>query len=184
MPELPSIAVTERSLQIDDDLFGFDEVTSVGYVKYVTRASGAVTNVERRFELWTPDRRRSVNLDGARVEREERNDLWAQLVAVSQQAIEPRLRNEALNRIQRYGETVEVGKLALTRAGFAWKATLRQRQFTWPEHRRTIYENSRIKVIAHSGGKDKTVAALGTEVPNAVLLPKLMSACGEAFTPG
>ncbi len=181
MPEIPEIALTDGSLRIDEDVFAFDAVTSVAYVKHVTRASGAITNLRRRFEIESPGMHRLLDLDGARIKSEEKQTAWANLVAISQQAIEPRLRAKALERLRR-GETVVIGRLALSRSAFAWRGPLRQREFPWSAHGRTIYAVGRIKVIAHTTrGSDKTVADLGTEVPNAVLLPKLMVACAKEF---
>jgi hypothetical protein len=181
MPEIPEIALTDGSLRIDGDVFEFDQVTSVAYVKNIIRATQTTTHVRRRFEIELPGARRLVDLDGARVKAEEKQTAWANLVAISQQAIEPRLREKALARL-RSGETAAVGRLELRRSGFAWRGPLRQKEFPWSAHGRTIYAVGRIKVIVRGArGGEKTVVDIGTDVPNAVLLPKLMSACASEF---
>jgi hypothetical protein len=181
MPEIPEIALTDGSLRIDGDVFEFDAVTSVAYVKNIIRATQTTTHVRRRFEIELPGTRRLVDLDGARVKSEEKQTAWANLVAISQQAIEPRLREKALARLRR-GETVAVGRLELRPGGFVWRGPLRQKEFAWSAHGRTIYAVGRIKVIVPGPrGNDKTVVDLGTDVPNAVLLPKLMVACAKEF---
>ncbi|MDQ6606178.1 MAG: hypothetical protein M3Z06_06470 [Actinomycetota bacterium] len=183
MPEIPEIALTDGCLRIDGDVFEFDAVTSVAYVKNIFRATQTTTHVRRRFEIELADSRRLVDLDGARVKAEEKQTAWANLVAISQQAIEPRLREKALARL-RSGETVSVGRLELRRSGFAWRGPFRQKEFPWSAHGRTIYAVGRIKVIVSSPRRnDKTVVDLGTDVPNAVLLPKLMVACAKEFGP-
>ncbi|MDQ6691615.1 MAG: hypothetical protein M3Z13_02500 [Candidatus Dormibacteraeota bacterium] len=181
MPEIPEIALTDGSLRIDGDVFEFDAVTSVSYVKNIIRATQTTTHVRRRFAIELPGERRQVDLDGARVKSEEKQTAWANLVAISQQAIEPRLREKALARL-RAGETVTVGRLELRPGGFAWRGALRQKEFPWSAHGRTIYAVGRIKVIVPGPrGNDRTVVDLGTDVPNAVLLPKLMVACVKEF---
>jgi hypothetical protein len=141
-----------------------------------------VTDVWRRFELEADGRRRAVKLDGAKVAAEQKQELWARLVAISQSAIEPRLRNEALEQLQRYGEPVAIGRITLSREGFAWRGPLRQKRYPWSEHHRTFFNTDRIRVLAQSPGESvRTVADIGTEIPNAVLLPRLMSVCVEAF---
>lgn len=183
MAELPVINITASGLEIDGGSIAFDEIVTVGYVKKVMRASAVITDVIRRFEVRAQDGRRlAVKLDGAKVLREEKNEAWAQLVAVSQHAIEPRLRNQALEQIQRYGEAVAIGRLELSRAGFAWHAPLRAKQYAWSDYHRAFYANCRIHVLATpKGKKDKKVGEIDTEAANAVLLPQLMPACAEAF---
>jgi hypothetical protein len=180
---LPPIYVTTSGLEINGESLAFDEIVTVGYVKKVMRASGVITDVMRRFEVRAPDGRRlAVKLDGARVLREEKNEAWARLVAASQEAIEPRLRNQALEQIQRYGESVAIGRLELSRAGFAWRTPLRAKQYTWSDYHRAFYANCRIHVLSTpKGKKDQKVGELDTEAANAVLLPQLMPACAEAF---
>ncbi len=181
MPEIPEIALSDGSLRIDGDIFEFDAVTSVSYVKNIIRATQTTTHVRRRFEIELPGTRRLVDLDGARVKSEEKQTAWANLVAISQQAIEPRLREKALTRL-RSGETVAVGRLELRPSGFAWRGAVRQKSFPWSAHSRTSYAVGRIKVIVSGPrGNEKTVVDLGTDVPNAVLLPKLMFACAQEF---
>jgi hypothetical protein len=183
MAGLPEIEIAPSALSVDGDAIGFDEVTGVGYVKKVMRASGVITDVFRRFFVEGGDGRRiAVKLDGARVLRDEKNDLWAQLVGASQEAIEPRLRNQALDRIQRYGESVPIGRLELSRAGFAWRVPLRGKQYGWADFNRAFYVSCQIRVLTHpKGAKEQRVGSIDTDVVNAVLLPQLMPACAAAF---
>jgi hypothetical protein len=186
MADLPEIELTLTGLTVGGDSIAFDEVVAVGYIKKVMRASGVITDVLRRFELHGPDDRKlAVKLDGAKVLREEKNELWAQLVAASQQAIEPRLRNRALERIRRYDDTVAVGRLELSRAGITKRAPLRAKHYGWLDFDRAFYANCRIIVLAQPrGGKEQRIGRLDTDVANAVLLPKLMPACAQVFTRG
>jgi hypothetical protein len=186
MADLPEIELTLTGVTVAGDSIAFDEVVAVGYIKKVMRASGVITDVLRRFELRGPDDRKlAVKLDGAKVLRQEKNDLWGQLVAASQQAIEPRLRNQALERIQRYDEPVAIGRLDLRRDGFTWRAPLRAKQYGWADFDRAFYANCQIRVLAQpKGGKEQRIGSLDTNVANAVLLPRLMPACVEAFTRG
>jgi hypothetical protein len=185
MADLPEIELTLTGLSINGDGIAFDEVASVGYIKKVMRATGVITDVIRRFEVRGTDGRRIVakGLDGAQVLRDEKNDLWAQLVASSQQAIEPRLRNRALERIQRYDEAVTIGRIELRRDGFAWRTPLRAKRYGWPDFHRAFYANCQIVVLAKpKGDKEQRIGTIATDVANAVLLPQLMPACAQAFS--
>ncbi|MHB8696179.1 MAG: hypothetical protein ACYDHH_33625 [Solirubrobacteraceae bacterium] len=183
MAALPAINLTATGLEIDGESLAFDEIVTVGYVKKVMRASGVITDVIRRFEVRAQDGRRlAVKLDGAKVLREEKNEAWGKLVAASQEAIEPRLRNQALEQIQRYGESVAIGRLELSRAGFVWRTPLRAKQYAWSDYHRAFYANCRIHVLSTpKGKKDQKVGEIDTQAANAVLLPQLMPACAEAF---
>lgn len=184
MAQLPQIAITASSVQIDQDEFRFAEVTSVGYLRVTTRASGVITNLVRRFEIDASGRRHRLNLDGVKVLATEREQIWRRLVGVCQEAIEPRLRSEALELLRAGGDTFSVGRLELDAAGFSWRGALRPKRFGWPEHRRTYFRSGQIKIVvgqADGRGREKTAIVLGTEVLNAVLLPKLMIACAGAF---
>ena len=186
MAELPEIEVTLTGLSIGGDSIAFDEVASVGYIKKVMRATGVVTDVLRRFEVTRGDGRKlAVKLDGAKVLRDEKNELWARLVATSQQAIEPRLRNRALERIQRYGDAVTIGRLELRRDGFTWRTLLKPKRYAWGDFDRAFYANCQIRVLGEpKGGREQLIGRIATDVGNAVLLPQLMPACAQAFASG
>ena len=186
MADLPEIELTLTGLSIGGDSIAFDEVASVGYIKKVMRATGVITDVLRRFEVTRADGRKlAVKLDGAKVLRDEKNDLWGQLVASSQQSIEPRLRNRALERIQRYDEAVTIGRLELRRDGFTWRLPLRPKRYAWGDFERAFYANCQIRVLARpKGGKEQLIGRMDTDVGNAVLLPQLMPACAQAFASG
>jgi hypothetical protein len=150
------------------------------------RATGVITDVLRRFEVTRADGHRlPVKLDGAKVQRDEKNELWGRLVATSQQSIEPRLRNRALERIQRFDEAVTIGRLELRRDGFTWRAPLRAKRYAWSDFERAFYANCQIRLLAQpKGGKEQAVGHIDTDVANAVLLPRLMPACAQAFASG
>jgi hypothetical protein len=157
-------------------------VLAVAYIKKVMRASGAITDVLRRFELRGAKTRVAVKLDGAKVLRDEKEEAWRRLVAASQELVEPRLRTQGLERLRRHGEPIGVGRLELTRDGFSHRVPLRSKQFEWSDYGRAFYVNSRIRVLATpAGGKERKVADIDTDVPNAVLLPRLMEECAAAF---
>jgi hypothetical protein len=182
MADLPEIAVTETGLTIDGDTLAFDEVETVGYLRKPVNGSAALVDVLRRFELVGAGRRIGTKLDGAKVLAEEKEALWRQLVAVSQEWIEPRLRVQALQRMQRHRETVSVSKLELSSEGFAWRSPLRAKQYAWSEYQEAYYVSRRIRVMATPDGKkERKVCDLHTDVPNAVLLPRLMSDAAAAF---
>lgn len=183
MAALPEIYATGAALRIDGEEIAYDAVTHVAYVRQVRRASGAIIDVVRRFELGIDGGRRTVKLDGAKVDAEAKQELWARLVEISQRAIEPRLRDQALERVQRHGETVAVARLELDRAGFAVRGGLpRRRSFAWSEHGRTFFATDRIRVTVRADGKpERKLIDVPTEDPNAVLLPRLMAACAEAL---
>jgi len=182
MADLPAIDITATGIDVDGESLAFDEIVAVGYIKKVMRASGVITDVLRRFELRAEDGRRiAVKLDGAKVLRDEKNEAWSRLVAASQEAIEPRLRNRALERIQRYGEPVSIGRLELDRPGFTWRGALRSKRYAWSDFERAFYANCRIHVVSTASGKQQNVGEIDTDTANAVLLPKLMAACAETF---
>jgi hypothetical protein len=183
MAELPEIDVTETGLTLDGATLAFDEVETVAYLRKPVNGSGALIDVLRRFELVGAGGRISAKLDGARVEVEEKEALWRQLVAVSQEWIEPRLRRLAMERIQGHGETVSISKLELSPEGFAWRSGLRVKRYAWSEYQEAFYAYRRIRVMATPRGKrQRQVCVLLTDVPNAVLLPRLMTDAAAAFT--
>jgi hypothetical protein len=186
MADLPELELTLTGLSVGGDSIAFDEVVSVGYIKKVMRGSGVITDVLRRFALIRADGHKlAVRLDGAKVLREEKNELWGRLVAASQQSIEPRLRNRALERIQRYDEAVTIGRLELRRDGFTWRAPLRAKRYGWGDFERAFYANCQIRVLARpKAGKEQAIGRINTDVANAVLLPQLMPACAQAFASG
>jgi hypothetical protein len=182
MAELPEIKVTPDVLDVAGKAIAFDEVETVSYVRKPVNGSGALIDVLRRFELAGAGRKVSVKLDGAVVLAEEKEQEWRRLIAISQERIEPRLRTEAFQRIARDGGEVRIGRLRLTREGFAWGQALRPKRYPWPEFREAYYASSRIRVEATPvGNRERRVGVLFTDTPNAVLLPRLMRDCADAF---
>ena len=176
------ITVSETGLQIDGDAIGFDQIETVAYLRRAVHGSGAIIDVLRRFEASGAGARVSVKLDGAMVEREEKEEGWRALVAASQEWIEPRLREQALEQIRDHGAPVRVAKVELRPDGFAWRAGLRAKRYPWSEFNRAYYAASRIRVMAKRGdGKEKQIGQMFTDEPNAVLLPKLMADCFKSF---
>lgn len=181
---LPDIVIAEDRLSVDGRSIAFDAVESVARVTRVMRASGVITDVIRRFELADASGRVIVKLDGAKVMREEKQALFAQLTAVSEARIEPGLLHRTLHRLA--AEPLAVDRLLLSRDGFSWRGALRRRSHGWPEFSRAIEINDRIRVLVtpDGAGEERLLADIGAEAPNAVLLPRLMAACAARFASG
>ncbi len=148
------------------------------------RASGVITDIIRRFELADEAGRVTVKLDGAKVQREEKQELFARLVAMSEADIEPDLVHRTLDRIAT--EPLAVDRLLLSRDGFSWRGPLRRRAHGWPEFSRAVEFRDRIRVLLRPAGEgqERTLADIGAEAPNAVLLPRLMALCARRYGPG
>jgi hypothetical protein len=178
---VPDIELTERSVRIDGDEFGYDEVTGVSYYKHVVGANFSIAQATRRFDLHAGERRVSLKLDGVGRDRIVLQERWALLVAVSQQVIEPRLRDRALARL-RDGETVTINRLSLNASGFSWQGRLRASEHRWSEFVRTRFKRGYISVFANDdGGRERMLGEFSTDATDAVLVPKLMIACAAEF---
>jgi hypothetical protein len=179
--DIPTIELTETTLRIGVDEFTLEAVTSVSYLRLVTSASGAVTNLTRRFRIEQPGRTVELKLDGAQVQAEEKQAAWEHLVAISQRQIEPRLYEQAMMAL-RAGETVRIDKLELSREGFVWRGILRQKRYTWPEFAATSVSRGLIRItVRNPKGQEKAAGDLATESPNAVLVPRLMATSSLEF---
>ena len=184
MADIPEIELGEGTLRIGDDVFTFAEVTSVAYMRLVTVGTATVTNLTRRFKLEQPGKKIEVKLDGAKVQAEERQGLWEQLVDIAKREIEPRLRAEALEWL-RDGKVIEVERLQLSRDGFRWRGRLGVKEFAWSDFAGTSLRRALVKIEARTPkGATKTIGDLGTETPNAVLIPELMASCAREFGAG
>ena len=168
-------------MRIDDNEFGYDEVTGVSYFKHVTRANFSVAELTRRFDLQAGERTLSLKLDGFGRDREERQERWGLLVAISQRAIEPLLRERSLARIRR-GETVTIDRLALNASSFAFQGRLRRGEYPWRRFLRTRFKLGYIAVFAADDARrERMICELTTARTDVVLLPKLMIACAAEF---
>jgi hypothetical protein len=184
MDDLPELLVTESGLTLGSDTIAFDEVDTVGYLRKPVNGSGALLDIVRRFELIGGGRTVSAKLDGAKVLVEQKEMLWRQLVAVSQEWVEPRLRDQALERLLRGGAApLRFGRLELSRDGFAWYGTLKKvKRYPWSEFGEAYYGSSRIRILATpKGNKLRKLGDLHTDVPNSVLLPRLMTDAAAAL---
>jgi hypothetical protein len=183
MADLPELLVTETGLTLGPETIAFDEVDTVGYLRKPVNGSGALLDVVRRFELGGGGHAVSAKLDGAKVLAEEKEMLWRQLVAVSQQWIEPRLRDQALEQLRAGDTPLRFGRLELSRDGFAWHGTLKKaKRFPWSEFGEAFYASSRIRILATPiGDKLRKLGDLHTDVPNSVLLPQLMIDAAAEF---
>jgi hypothetical protein len=181
---IPEIELGDGTLRIGADVFTFAAVTSVAYMRLVTVGTATVTNLTRRFKLEQPGTKIEVNLDGAKVQAEERQELWERLVDIAQREIEPRLRAEAMELL-RAGNAIEIERLQISRDGFRWRGRLGAKAFAWSEFHGTSLRRALIKIETRTPkGTSKTIGDLGTETPNAVLIPELMASCAREFGAG
>lgn len=188
------ITVTDQALALRKDLVRFESITGVAYlvtnVTTTTNRPGTLKRVDRMFLVVDASGTHEIDL-GSNARRvggflgnqDPGQQAWDGLVKISQQMIEPRLCAGAL-RTLRGGGAFEVNAIkrsgvVLTADGFEVSNVKgRKREFAWGQLTGSCLDKGWVKAFARVPGQSESELcfSISMKVPNAVLLPTLMSA--------
>ncbi len=161
----------------------FARINSVAYATRSHPVNLVQSQVSRRIRLEAGAGVIDVNLGhrpfGPRVDDAHRfaHDT---IVATVHDAVEPRLRAEALRRMAA-GEPVAIGPLTLTHAGLTHGDHHAIRPVAWERLPVALLEGTQVVVRATVGSAEQPWT-LDQLTPNAVLLPELLEEAAQAFS--
>jgi hypothetical protein len=178
------LVVTADSLTFGNDEVRFADVIGVAYWIVQVSTNAIPTATQRYVELTTATGKLKVPCINGSVQKRATKDLmqttWQSLVAVLERAVEPRLCDEALARMQA-GAPVAVKGVSLSRDGVSVSRTMRGEQVhPWSSITGTAFHAGNVQIFADNG--KKPVAQVAMAVPNAVLLPVLLQQGRVAFS--